>query len=97
MRVEWPATGEVFLGRANFVAVQSEYPEGWSIRLLRVVRQGDLVVSEVEVPHAPSGSTLRATSIAEVHGARITSVTEYWVTVGGDEAPAWRRRYSLGG
>jgi ketosteroid isomerase-like protein len=94
LRVEWPATSEVFLGPAAFVAVQSHYPEGWSIRVLRVVGQGDTVVSEVEVPHAPSGQVFRVASFFRVSGARIVEATEYWITVAGDEPPAWRAPFS---
>ncbi|MFI2213789.1 nuclear transport factor 2 family protein [Streptomyces sp. NPDC020141] len=49
--VERPVSGERIVGGQNFVAVTSEYPEGWSIRVLRIVADGDEVVSEVEVPH----------------------------------------------
>lgn len=34
--VDWPASGERIRGRANVVAVNREYPEGWSIRVLRL-------------------------------------------------------------
>ena len=94
VRAEWPATGEVFLGSDNFVAIQSEYPEGWSIRVLTVVGQGDTVVSEVEVPHEEFG-VFRAASVWTVREGLVAAVTEYWVTVGGEEPPAWRARYSL--
>lgn len=48
--VEWPVSGELIRGKANVVAVNAEYPEGWSIRVLRVVGSGDEVANEVEVP-----------------------------------------------
>jgi hypothetical protein len=31
--IEWPVSSERISGRANYVAVNSEYPEGWSIRV----------------------------------------------------------------
>jgi ketosteroid isomerase-like protein len=96
VRVEWPSTAEAFVGRANFVAVQSEYPAGWSIRVLRVLAVGDAVVSEVEVPFEPLGLTFRVASFFHVNDGCVISATEYWVTVGGEEPPAWRQRYAAG-
>ena len=90
--VEWPASGERIRGRANVVAVNREYPEGWSIRLLRLVAQAGEVVSEVEVPQAGVG-TFRAASFWTVAGGRIVAGREYWIGVGADEAPAWRRAF----
>ncbi|WP_406344941.1 nuclear transport factor 2 family protein [Streptomyces sp. NBC_01578] len=53
--VEWPVRAERIVGNKNFVAVNSEYPGGWSIRVLRIVADGSEVVSEVEVPHDEFG------------------------------------------
>ena len=93
IRLTWPATGEVFVGRDNFVAIQSEYPEGWTINVISTVTQGDIVVSEVEVPHEKYG-VFRAASFWTVRNEKITNATEYWVTVDGEQAPEWRSRYS---
>lgn len=88
--VEWPASNELILGRDNFVAVQSEYPEGWAIRVLRVIAGAETVVSEVEVPHEGVG-VFRAVSLWTVAGGKVTHGREYWISVGGDERPEWRR------
>ena len=90
--IEWPASRERIVGRDNYVAVNREYPEGWSIRVLRVIAEDDLVVSEVEVPHEDLG-LFRVASLWTVMDRRIVRGTEYWVTVGADEAPQWRSRY----
>ena len=90
--VRWPVTGETFTGPDAFVAVQSEYPEGWSIRVLRIVAQGPQVVAEVEVPQAGVG-IFRTASFAEVTDGRIVALTEYWVTVDSETPPAWRAPY----
>lgn len=90
--VEWPVSAERIVGRANYVAVNREYPEGWSINVLRVVADGDQVVSEVEVPHAEFG-TFRAASFWTVTGGTIVRGTEYWSSVGADEPPLWRAAY----
>ncbi|MBB5867151.1 ketosteroid isomerase-like protein [Allocatelliglobosispora scoriae] len=90
--VEWPVSGEKIVGRANFIAVNSEYPEGWTINLLRIVAQEESVVSEVEVPHAGLG-VFRAASFWTVIDGQITHGREYWTSLGGDPAPLWRARY----
>src|SRR6266704_313218 len=73
--IEWPVSSERIAGRANYVAVNREYPEGWSINVLRIVAEGDQVVSEVEVPHADLGAF---------------RVVSYWTSPGADSIPAWR-------
>ena len=90
--IEWPVSAERIAGRDNFVAVNREYPEGWSIHVLRVIAEDDQVVSEVEVPHAELG-TFRAASFWTVAGGKIVRGTEYWTSVGADEAPQWRAGY----
>ena len=42
----WPHTGEVFRGRANFIAVNENFPPigDWHIHIKRIVAEGDLVV-----------------------------------------------------
>ena len=90
--VAWPASGETFVGPANFVAVQSEYPEGWEIEVLRVVASGETVVSEVRVPHRDLG-VFASAGFWTVRGGRVVAATEYWVTVDGETPPAWRGRY----
>ncbi|MFJ3091067.1 nuclear transport factor 2 family protein [Streptomyces sp. NPDC086838] len=87
--VEWPVSLERIVGRDDFVAVNREYPEGWSIRVLKVVAQGDEVVSEVEVPHDGLG-LFRAASFWTVRDGQVTRGTEYWTSVGADPRPEWR-------
>ncbi|MEU7110816.1 nuclear transport factor 2 family protein [Streptomyces sp. NPDC046182] len=90
--VEWPVSGERIVGRENFVRVNAEYPEGWSIRVLRVVAQGEDVVSEVEVPHETMG-VHRVASFWTVRNGTITGGREYWTEVGADPSPEWRAAY----
>ncbi|MEV5658552.1 nuclear transport factor 2 family protein [Streptomyces sp. NPDC052291] len=87
--VEWPVSLERIVGRDDFVAVNREYPEGWSIRVLKVVAQGDEVVSEVEVPHDGLG-LFRAASFWTVRDGQVVRGTEYWTSVGADPRPEWR-------
>ncbi|MFE6098760.1 nuclear transport factor 2 family protein [Streptomyces laurentii] len=90
--VEWPVSRERIVGRDDFIAVNREYPEGWSIRVLRIVADGDEAVSEVEVPHEGLG-VFRAVSFWSVRDGRIVRGTEYWTTLGGDPRPEWRAAY----
>jgi ketosteroid isomerase-like protein len=90
--VEWPVSAERIEGRGNFVAVNSRYPEGWTIRVLRVVAEGDEVVSEVEVPHETMG-VFRAASFWTVRDGKIVGGREYWTSLGSDPSPEWRARY----
>ncbi|MEW2445968.1 nuclear transport factor 2 family protein [Streptomyces parvulus] len=90
--VEWPVSGERIVGRADFVGVNAEYPEGWSIRVLRVVSDGETVVSEVEVPHETMG-VHRVVSLWTVRDGRITVGREYWTEPGSDPSPRWREAF----
>jgi ketosteroid isomerase-like protein len=90
--VEWPVSGERIVGRDNYVRINAEYPEGWTIRLLRVVADGDVVVSEVEVPHETMG-VHRVASFWTVRDGRITAGREYWTELGSDPSPEWRAAY----
>ncbi|MEU6083468.1 nuclear transport factor 2 family protein [Streptomyces sp. NPDC047108] len=87
--VEWPVSGERIVGRANYVRINAEYPEGWSIRVLRVVADGDQVVSEVEVPHETMG-VHRVASFWTVRKGGIKAAREYWTELGSDPSPHWR-------
>ncbi len=93
--LEYPATGERFEGADAVVAINREYPEGWSIDLLRVVAGPDAaaVVSEVQVAQDGVG-TFAAASFWQVDDGVITAGREYWVMCAGEEPPTWRDRYA---
>jgi ketosteroid isomerase-like protein len=92
--VEWPVSAERIVGRENYVRITAEYPEGWEIRVLRIVADGDGegVVSEVEVPHETMG-VHRAVSFWTVREGLIVEGREYWTQPGSDPAPEWRAKY----
>ncbi|WP_308401175.1 nuclear transport factor 2 family protein [Streptomyces sp. AC512_CC834] len=101
--VEWPASAERIVGRADFVSVNAEYPEGWSIHVIRIVADGgdgdgdgdgdgETVVSEVEVPHDTMG-VHRVVSLWTVRDGRITGGREYWTELGSDPSPEWRAAF----
>ncbi|MFI6261712.1 nuclear transport factor 2 family protein [Micromonospora sp. NPDC051006] len=90
--VEWPVSGERIVGPANYVAVNAEYPEGWSIDVLRIVAEGEVVVSEVEVPHETMG-VFRVASFWTVRDGKVVAGREYWTSLGADPSPQWRAAY----
>jgi len=76
--LEWPQDLVRISGAAKYVEFNRSYPEGWSIEVLRIVAQGNTVVSEVRVPHPTVGPHF-ALSFFEVEDGRLTSGREYWV------------------
>ena len=68
--VDWPQTRERMRGRENVIAVNRNYPEGWTIRVLRVLQEGDVAVSEVAVDHVDHG-TFHAASFFDVRDGQI--------------------------
>ncbi|MCX5236027.1 nuclear transport factor 2 family protein [Streptomyces prunicolor] len=90
--VEWPVSRERIEGRENFVRINAEYPEGWAIKVLRIVANGEVVVSEVEVPHDAMG-VHRVVSFWTVRGGKIVDGREYWTELGSDPSPEWRAAY----
>jgi ketosteroid isomerase-like protein len=90
---EWPHTGERIRGRDNFVRVNAEHPDPWtSIEILRIVGEGDVVVSEVAVP-VKDAPTAFAASFFEFKDGKIARLVEYWVDEAG-QAP-YESRSSL--
>jgi ketosteroid isomerase-like protein len=89
----WPHTGEVFRGRANFIAVNENFPPigDWHIHIKRIVAEGDLVVSEIAVTHDYGLS--HAASFFEMKEGRIFRLTEYWVEAGSEKPPEWRAQW----
>jgi ketosteroid isomerase-like protein len=90
--IEWPVSSERIVGRANYVALNREYPEGWEIRILRVIGSGDQAASEVEVPHKTLG-LFRAASFWTVTDGQIVRATEYWTNPGSEEGSDDRAAY----
>ena len=90
--LEWPQELVRLSGGARFVEFNRSYPEGWSIEVLRIVAEGNTVVSEVRVPH-PSVGPYFALSFYEVDGERIASCREYWVKEAYEEPVGERGRW----
>jgi len=90
--LDWPQSGERIRGRANFVAVNANYPAAgrWRVTLDRLVAEGDEVVSQVTVT---DGVLLaRAITFTTVRDGRLWRQTEYWPDP--FTAPAWRAQWT---
>ena len=82
--LEWPQSGERIRGRANFVAINANYPRAagagalgrWQINLERLVAEGDQVASQVSV----SDGVIHAVAItfSTVREGRLWRQVEYW-------------------
>lgn len=84
--MEWPHSRERILGRHNFVELNRNYPEGWSVDVLRIVGDESQAVSEVRVPH-PGLGVHYAASFFEVEAGRLKRAREYWVQEGHQKEP----------
>ncbi|MFZ3499247.1 nuclear transport factor 2 family protein [Streptomyces sp. 5.8] len=88
--IEWPVSSERIVGRDNFIAVISDddYADERSVDVLRILADGDLVVTEVEIPQ--DHVVYRAVSLWTVRDGRVAGAREYWTSPGQDPAPRWR-------
>jgi ketosteroid isomerase-like protein len=87
--LDYPHTGERFVGAEAVIRLNADYPEGWSIEVVDVVADGGRVVAEVEVPMAGVG-VFAVASFATVADGRITRAREYWIKEAGEEPESWR-------
>ncbi|MFC9822486.1 nuclear transport factor 2 family protein [Streptomyces erythrochromogenes] len=91
--IEWPVSAERIVGRANFIAVNSDDGDADEkpVRVLRILADGDHVVTEVEVPQ--DHVLYRAVSLWTVRDGEVVEAREYWTSPGQDPAPRWRAGY----
>ncbi|MET9609885.1 nuclear transport factor 2 family protein [Streptomyces sp. NPDC006512] len=61
------------------------------VKVLRILADGDLVVTEVEIPE--DHVLYRAVSLWTVRDGEIVGAREYWTSPGQDPAPRWRAGY----
>jgi hypothetical protein len=89
--VEWPHSGERFVGRENFIAMNRRHPApNWHIRVRRIVAEGDQAVSEVWVPTDEQPAFV--TSFFQLQDGLVTRIVEYWLDCD-PEIPDWRESY----
>jgi ketosteroid isomerase-like protein len=89
--LEWPQSGERIRGRANFIAVNENYPaQGrWEFTVHQIVAEGDRVVSDVDVTDGVARG--RVITFSTVREGRILHQAEFWPDP--DEAPQWRAQW----
>ena len=89
--LDWPQSGERIRGRANFVAVNENYPAAgrWHFSVHRLIADGHEVATDVSV--TDGAVTARAITFSTVRDGRIWRQTEYWP----DPFPpaAWRLQW----
>ena len=88
--LEFPQSGERFVGVANFRQWRSEYPADVAFDIREVRGAGDVWVVELEVRY-DGGPVNHGISIHEFRDGRIARETIY--VAEGWEAPAWRARW----
>lgn len=94
LRATWWTSGERFTSADGYVAVQSQYPEGWAIRLIECERLEDgRVMSLARVDHPPQH--FFATALFQVDDGVIHAIDEYWATA--EAPPAWREAAAIAG
>jgi ketosteroid isomerase-like protein len=89
--LEWPQSGERIRGRANFIAVNENYPAHgrWEFTVHQIVAEGDRVVSDVDVTDGAVRG--RVITFSTVREGRILHQTEFWPDP--YEAPEWRAQW----
>jgi ketosteroid isomerase-like protein len=89
--LEWPQSGERIHGRANFVAVNENYPAHgrWEFTIHRLLAEGDEVVSDVGVTDGVVQA--RVVTFSTVRDGRILRQTEFWPDP--FEPAAWRAQW----
>ncbi|SYZ83172.1 polyketide cyclase [Vibrio paracholerae] len=87
----WPQSGELILGRENFVAINAHYPANghWLFDIHSVVCEGDSVVTDVSITDGVQKA--RAITFHTVENGLIIKQKEFWP----DEMlpQAWRAQW----
>ena len=86
---EWPQSNERIRGRANFVALNSNYPGRWATEVKRVIVEGDHVSSEVALTW--QNRTIMVVSFYAIRDGKILHEIDYWPEA--YAAPEWRARW----
>lgn len=89
--LDYPQSGERIRGRANFAAINANYPAvgPWRFAVRRIVADGDSAASDVEVS-APE-ITARVVSFFEPRDGLVARITEFWPDP--FPAAAWRAQW----
>ena len=76
--LEWPQSGERIRGRANFVAINENYPAHgrWQFTIQRIIAEGNEVVSDVDVTDGVI--TARVITFSTIQEGKILHQIEFW-------------------
>ncbi|EGQ7673987.1 nuclear transport factor 2 family protein [Vibrio cholerae] len=74
----WPQSGELILGRENFVAINAHYPANghWLFDIHSIVCEGDSVVTDVSITDGVQKA--RAITFHTVENGLIIKQKEFW-------------------
>ena len=89
--LEFPQSGERFIGKQTFLAWRKQYPARIEFRLRRISGSGDLWVTENLISYDGS-PPMPTVNILRFRGDRIARETLYVVEL--FDAPEWRRPWS---
>lgn len=89
--LDWPQSGERIRGRANFIAVNENYPADgrWQFTVHRLVAEGNEVVSDVSVTDGVIHG--RAITFSTIEDGKIIYQVEFWPDP--FDPPAWRKEW----
>lgn len=89
--LEWPQSGERIRSRANFIAVNENYPAygHWNFTVHRIIGEDDQVVSDVEVTDGVI--TGRAITFSIIRDGKIIHQIEFWPDP--FDSPSWRAQW----
>ena len=76
--LEWPQSRERIRGRANFIAVNENYPAHgrWKFTIHRILAEGNEVVSDVDVTDGVIAA--RVITFSTIQEGKILHQTEFW-------------------
>ena len=89
--LEFPQSGEQFMGKANFLTWRKQYPAKLAFRIRRMTGRGDLWVTEYLLSY-DGGPWNFVVNIATFRGNRIASEAIY--VMDGFEAADWRKPWA---
>ena len=89
--LEWPQSGERIRGRANFVAVNENYPAygRWEFTLHHIIAEGNQVVSDVGITDGKLKD--RVITFFTIRDGKIIHQLEFWPDP--FEPAAWRAQW----
>jgi ketosteroid isomerase-like protein len=90
--VEFPQSGERIRGKQNISELRSHYPTKTSYKVLRVLGEGDLWITEVIVTYDnDKGDTIYGVAIMEFRNYKVAHETLYFAYP--FKPPEWRSKW----